>query len=434
MIDFALTDEEQLLQRTAREFAERKLRPRIREHERSGVPPELVAEARELGLDAADQALGPLAQALVLEELGAADVGASLALDPAGPARYPLRRLGGKVAPCERLALWADRSNAWRLEDDGGQRRLTGHAPWCPGRDISSVVAILPGGVAVVDVTEADELPARASTGEQAPRRDAPRIGPPATGGSSHGTANPRVHLGGAGDREARLAEVEELRAAVPCGTARGASPQRFRGGANPPMRSASGAREGCSTQVDSGVRVSPVRSLALDAVELRLERAPVREWLPGDTALALAEVQLYAASLLVGLCRAAYEYAARYTLERVTFGRLLAHHQAVAFMVVEMAMAADAARLASWRACMEIADSTPAARWAAAAALAEASESALLLTNRAVQLLGGHGYLKDHPVEKWMREARALTLAWGGPAALAEVLADAVELGWEAP
>jgi len=155
---------------------------------------------------------------------------------------------------------------------------------------------------------------------------------------------------------------------------------------------------------------VERAASIAFDALGCGAVR-PRSERLLRDDAGALerglAAARVHQAALLVGLSRAAWEHASRYAQDRVTFGRRLVDHQAVAFMLVEMAMAASVARLAVWRAA-----STGDA-WQSRAALDEAREVALMCTDRAVQLLGGHGYLEDHPVEKWMREARALSVCW---------------------
>ncbi len=338
MIEFGLDEDERMIQRTARDFAVGKLKPAAREHERGGVPEALVAEFRGLGLDAIDRpedlggGLGPFAQALALEELGAVDVASALALDATAPARYPVLRLGGAedrraILGVRRVGLLVDLEQ--RLSISGG--RLSGRVAWCPVKAPSHVVVVRPDG--------------------------------------------------------ALLFEAAQLQAI-------------------------------------------PVRALALDAAggsEIRFESSKAAAHWTGDPSTAMAEVRLYAAALLTGLSRAAYEYAAKYTQERIAFGRPLAQHQAVAFLVVEMAMAVDAARLATWRAAAAIAQQREVG-WAAGAALAEASECALTMTNRGVQLLGGHGYMKDHPVEKWMREARALTLAWGGPEALSATLAATFE------
>src|SRR5215472_13020510 len=117
VIDFSLSQEEELARGAARDFAVRRLSPAVRAHEKDGVPQALQAEFAALGIGRADVSaelggagLGPLAQALVLEELAAVDVAAALALDGCGPARYPVLELGDAEAQREvlgkRAALW----------------------------------------------------------------------------------------------------------------------------------------------------------------------------------------------------------------------------------------------------------------------------------------------------------------------------------------
>jgi alkylation response protein AidB-like acyl-CoA dehydrogenase len=103
-----------------------------------------------------------------------------------------------------------------------------------------------------------------------------------------------------------------------------------------------------------------------------------------------------------------------RYATERTAFGRPIAHHQALAFLIADMAIAVATARLAVWRAAVAI-DRGDSGEWEAAAALAETAEQALFVGPNAVQLLGGHGFMKDHPVEKWMRDIRTLAQLGGG-------------------
>jgi len=143
-------------------------------------------------------------------------------------------------------------------------------------------------------------------------------------------------------------------------------------------------------------------------------------EWVgtPGARRV-LARTRLYHAATLVGVARASSEYARAYALERVAFGRPIAHHQAMAFLLVDMAMAVDAARLLLWQAAaaLDAGDAvlTDEADAFCAGAFVEAAEAALFVTPNGVQVLGGHGFVQDHPVEKWMREARALSLLAGG-------------------
>ena len=107
-----------------------------------------------------------------------------------------------------------------------------------------------------------------------------------------------------------------------------------------------------------------------------------------------------------VGLARAALEYSVDYAKTRVQFGKPIAEHQAVAFRLADMAVKVDAARLLVWRAARKLDADEPAAKEAAMAKLF-ASETAMWCTWAAVQTLGGWGYSREYPVEKWMRDAK---------------------------
>jgi alkylation response protein AidB-like acyl-CoA dehydrogenase len=106
------------------------------------------------------------------------------------------------------------------------------------------------------------------------------------------------------------------------------------------------------------------------------------------------------------GLARAALEYAADYAQERTQFGRPIAEHQAVGFRLADMALRVDASRLLVWRAA-RLLDAGERATAEAAMAKLHASETAMWCTWAAVQTLGGWGYSREHPVEKWMRDAK---------------------------
>ncbi len=133
----------------------------------------------------------------------------------------------------------------------------------------------------------------------------------------------------------------------------------------------------------------------------------------PERLAEVLDRARLVTAARAVGLARAAFEHAARYATERRAFGRPVAEHQAIAFMVADMAVAIDAARALLWRAAWRF-DRGERAGAEVAMALAQALEAAMTVSTDAVQVLGGHGFMQDHPVEKWMRDAKSLALAWG--------------------
>ena len=106
------------------------------------------------------------------------------------------------------------------------------------------------------------------------------------------------------------------------------------------------------------------------------------------------------------GMARSALEYASDYAQERVQFGKPIAEHQAVAFRLADMALRVDAARLLVWRAA-RLLDAGERATAEAAMAKLHASETAMWCTWAAVQTLGGWGYSREYPVEKWMRDAK---------------------------
>jgi alkylation response protein AidB-like acyl-CoA dehydrogenase len=111
-------------------------------------------------------------------------------------------------------------------------------------------------------------------------------------------------------------------------------------------------------------------------------------------------------AASATGLARAALEYAVDYAKQREQFGRPIAEHQAVAFRLADMALRVDAARLLAWRAA-DLLDRGERATSQAAMAKLHASETAMWCTWAAVQTLGGWGYSREYPVEKWMRDAK---------------------------
>jgi acyl-CoA dehydrogenase len=106
------------------------------------------------------------------------------------------------------------------------------------------------------------------------------------------------------------------------------------------------------------------------------------------------------------GLARAALEYATAYARERVQFGKPIAEHQAVGFRLADMALRVDASRLLVWRAA-RMRDAGERATSEAAMAKLHASETAMWCTWAALQTLGGWGYSREYPVEKWMRDAK---------------------------
>jgi alkylation response protein AidB-like acyl-CoA dehydrogenase len=128
------------------------------------------------------------------------------------------------------------------------------------------------------------------------------------------------------------------------------------------------------------------------------------------DSAPLLAAANTATAALAVGLGRAAYEYALAYAKEREVFGKPIGQKQSIAFGLAEMAIEIEAIRLLVWEAAWLLDAGKDAAK-AAYLALTGASDLAMMVTDRAVQYLGGHGYIREHPVERWMRNGRGIAV-----------------------
>lgn len=118
-------------------------------------------------------------------------------------------------------------------------------------------------------------------------------------------------------------------------------------------------------------------------------------------------------AASAVGVARAAFEFALQYSLERKQFGRPIAKFQAVSFMLADMATEIDAARLLCWRSAWLIDQGLPNLK-EASMAKAYAPDVAMKVTTDAVQIVGGLGYMRDYPVEKYMRDAKIMQIFEG--------------------
>jgi alkylation response protein AidB-like acyl-CoA dehydrogenase len=114
-----------------------------------------------------------------------------------------------------------------------------------------------------------------------------------------------------------------------------------------------------------------------------------------------------------VGVARAALEAAAPYAQQREQFGQPIASFQAIQFMLADMATEVDAARLLTWRAAWLKDNDKPFEKEAAMAKL-YASEVAMRVTTKAVQIFGGYGYTAEFPVERYMREAKLFEIVEG--------------------
>jgi alkylation response protein AidB-like acyl-CoA dehydrogenase len=162
------------------------------------------------------------------------------------------------------------------------------------------------------------------------------------------------------------------------------------------------------------GLRASYTGSILLDEARLPAERLLGEE---GDGfAIAMDFFQHsrpQVAAEAVGIARAAFEYATEYANERRAFGKPLLAKQGVSFKLADMAMQVEAARLLVWRAAAAL-DAGEDAGLLGSYAKAFAADAAMSITTDAVQVLGGAGIMRDHPVEKWLRDAKVLQIVEG--------------------
>jgi alkylation response protein AidB-like acyl-CoA dehydrogenase len=119
-------------------------------------------------------------------------------------------------------------------------------------------------------------------------------------------------------------------------------------------------------------------------------------------------------AAMAVGVARAAVEYATEYATERVQFGKPIGQNQAIAFMLADMQASVDAARLLTWRAAWMARNGHKFAKAEGSMSKLFAGETAVRVTEQAIQILGGNGYTRDYPVERWHRDAKIFTIFEG--------------------
>src|SRR4051794_3266951 len=118
--------------------------------------------------------------------------------------------------------------------------------------------------------------------------------------------------------------------------------------------------------------------------------------------------------SQALGIARAAYEFALDYSKSRTAFGRPIVMNQGIAFKLADMRMEIDAARLLVWRAAWMARNGVPFTAGEGSMSKLKAGEVAVWATEQAIQILGGYGYTRDYPVERWHRDAKIYTIFEG--------------------
>src|SRR5699024_7791118 len=156
------------------------------------------------------------------------------------------------------------------------------------------------------------------------------------------------------------------------------------------------------------GIKGSPTRELIFDNVHLPADRIVGAEGEGLRIALrTLDHTRVTIAAQAVGIAQGALDYAMAYIRERRQFGKAIADFQGIQFMVADMGMKLEAARQLTYVAAAKSEREDADLGYFGAAAKAYASDAAMEITTDAVQLLGGAGYVVDHPVERMMRDAK---------------------------
>jgi alkylation response protein AidB-like acyl-CoA dehydrogenase len=151
------------------------------------------------------------------------------------------------------------------------------------------------------------------------------------------------------------------------------------------------------------------------DRLDERLARAREGTSSSGQAAMRTFEISRpTVGAQALGIARAAYEYALDYAKDRVAFGRPIVENQAIAFALADMRTEIDAARLLVWRASWMGRTNQPFTAAEGSMSKLKAGEVAVAVTDKAVQILGGAGYVTDHPVERWSRDAKIYTIFEG--------------------
>jgi acyl-CoA dehydrogenase len=162
------------------------------------------------------------------------------------------------------------------------------------------------------------------------------------------------------------------------------------------------------------GQRASNTATISFDEVEIPAENLLAEENKGFKLAMmTLDRTRPGVSAMAVGIGRAALEFATDYSKERVQFGVPIAMHQAIQFMIADMATKVEAARLLVWNSAVMLDQGVRNSR-VSSMAKRFAADSTMEITTDAVQIYGGYGFIKEYPVEKLMRDAKIMQLYEG--------------------
>ena len=383
MIDFSLTDEQRAIQELARDFARREIRPVAAEYdEREEMPWPVLRKAAKVGLlsyglpeeqgggGVPDGIVG-VTNFIVTEELAWGCAAIATEITSSTYAAGPILAFGTEEQRGRYLPLFCD-------PDEVHLGALCLTEPQA-GSDISAITTtarheggewvldgrkqfITNGGIAAVHIVFARV------EGEQGMGAFIVEGGTP---GLSMGRKERKL-----GVRASHTAEV---------------------------------ILEGCRVPDSNRLAGAPT------APQLRRSRRGEGELSGAAQALTLLQYsRMTFAAAALGIARAAFEYARDYARQRTAFGVPIGRHQAVAFKLADMAIEIEAARALLWRAGWLATSGRPLALAEGSMAKCLTADVAVRCCTEAIQILGGHGYVRDHPVEKWYRDAKLYQI-WEG-------------------
>ena len=381
-MDFQLTEDQITVRKWAHEFAETEIRPVAAEYDESEeFPWPVVKKAAEVGLYSLDfwtetvsQDESGLTLPIVMEEMTWGCAGIALAIFGTG---LPLAALAYSATP-EQLQEWAPKMFGTPEDPKLGAFAVTENQA---GSDVSALrttakrdgdewvlngskVFITNGGIADVHVVVASVDP------ELGHRGQAGFIIGPDNPGLKQGKKEKKL-----GIRASHTAEV---------------------------------ILEDCRVPLENVVG-------GMEKLEAKLASARGKNGTKTQPALKTFEMtRPSVAAQAIGIARAAMEYAVDYAKERTTFGRPIIEHQGVAFQLADMATEIEAARLLTWHASWMGRNGVDFTKAEGSMSKLKAGETAVKVTEQAIQVLGGYGYIKDFPVEKWYRDAKIYTLFEG--------------------
>jgi acyl-CoA dehydrogenase len=364
MVDFALTEEQEELRRVAREFAQNEIAPVAMAFDKTGeFPWEIYRKAYDIGLmnvsvptACGGGGLSAIECCLIVEELGAACAGMTTSITVNDLALMPILVGGSEEQQRTFVTPFCSRFNmgAFCLTEPGAGSDVAAMSTTAK-RDGDTY--ILNGTKTFITNGSVASLYTVFATRDKSLRHQgiAGFIVPADTPGVSHGKKFDKM-----GQRASDTAEVifEDVR--IP--------------------------RANLLGREDGGFRIAMV---TLDRTRPMI------------------------AAMSVGLARAAMDAAVQYAKERVTFGTPIGHHQAIQLLIADMAKDIEAARLLTWQ-CAWLIDQGHRATKESSLAKCFATDIAMRVTTDAVQVFGGYGYMKDLPLEKYMRDAKLMQIYEG--------------------